>query len=105
MRHILCSRCRGPLIDGLQVQPLFSVKVVRLAEHPVLSGPLTIQGIIPADGQPGQVDMSVGDQLRQRAAMGGEKERAELTVFEELLSKCIAEAIVADLQKEAERSP
>ena len=46
--------------------------------------------------------MSVGDQLRQRAAMGGEKERAELAAFEELLSKCIADAVVAELHKEAE---
>jgi hypothetical protein len=46
--------------------------------------------------------MSLGDQLTQRAAMGGERERAELQAFEELLSECIADAIVAQLQKEAE---
>jgi hypothetical protein len=45
--------------------------------------------------------MSVGDQLRQRAAMGGETARAELAAFE-ALSKCIAEALVAQLRKEAE---
>jgi hypothetical protein len=45
--------------------------------------------------------MSVRDQLRQRAAMGGERERAELAAFEALLSKCIAEALVAQLRKEA----
>jgi hypothetical protein len=44
--------------------------------------------------------MSVGDQLRQRAAMGGERERAALAAFEALLSKC--DAIVAELRKEAE---
>ena len=44
-------------------------------------------------------DMSVGDQL-QRAAMGGEKERAELAAFEALLSKCIADAFVAGVRKE-----
>jgi hypothetical protein len=46
--------------------------------------------------------MSIRDQLRQRAAMGGERERAELAAFEALLSKCIAEALVAQLRKEAE---
>jgi hypothetical protein len=46
--------------------------------------------------------MSVGDQLRQRAAMGGEGVRAELAAFEALLSKCIADALVAKMRKEAE---
>jgi len=46
--------------------------------------------------------MSLDDQLRQRAAMGGERERAELAAFEALLSKCIADALVAQLRKEAE---
>jgi hypothetical protein len=48
----------------------------------VLSKPPVIRGIIPTDGLPARVDMSVGDQLRQRAAMGGERERAELASFE-----------------------
>jgi hypothetical protein len=34
--------------------------------------------------------------------MGGERERAELAALEALLSKCIAEALVAQLRKEAE---
>ena len=34
--------------------------------------------------------------------MGGERERVELAAFEALLSKCIAEAIVAEVRKEAE---
>ena len=34
--------------------------------------------------------------------MGGEKERAELAAFEALLSKCIADALVAQVRKEAE---
>ena len=46
--------------------------------------------------------MSVSDQLRQRAAIGGERERAQLAAFEELLSKCIADALVAEVRKEAE---
>jgi len=52
----------------------------------VLSKPPMIRGIIPTDGSPGRVDMSVGDQLRQRAAMGGERERAELAAFDPMLS-------------------
>jgi hypothetical protein len=52
-----------------------------------------IRGIIPTDGSPGRVDMSVGDQLRERAAMGGKRERAELAAFEAVLSKCVADAL------------
>jgi hypothetical protein len=61
-----------------------------------------IRGIISTDGSPGRVDLSVGDQLRQRAAIGGERERAELAAFEALLSKCIADALVTQLRKEAD---
>jgi hypothetical protein len=48
------------------------------------------------------VDKSLGDQLRQRAAMGGEKERAELAAFGAVLSKGIAEALVPEVRKEAQ---
>lgn len=34
--------------------------------------------------------------------MGGEKERSELAAFEALLSRCIADALVAEVRKEAE---
>ena len=98
---IVCSRCNGPIVAGQHVAPLFAAKLVRWSEHPVLSKPPMIRGIIPTDGSPARVDMSVGDQLRQRAAMGGERERAELAAFESLLSKCIADALVAQLRKEA----
>ena len=99
---IICPRCGGPIVPGQQIGPLFSAHLVRWSEHPVLSKPPVIRGIIPTDGSPARVDMSVGDQLRQRAAMGGEKERAELAAFETLLSKCIADALVAQLRKEAD---
>src|SRR6476620_10892338 len=99
---IVCSRCAGPIVRGQHVGPLFSAKLVRWSEHPVLSKPPVIRGIIPTDGSPARVDMSVGDQLRQRAAMGGDRERAELAAFEALLAKCVAEALVAQLRKEAE---
>ncbi len=68
----------------------------------MLSKPVVIRGIITTDGSPGRADMSVGDQLRQRAAMGGERERAELAAFVALLSRCIADALVAVLREEAE---
>jgi hypothetical protein len=99
---IVCVRCGGPIVRGQQVEPLFSARLVKWSEHPVLSKPPVIRGIIRTDGLPGRADMSVGDQLRQRAAMGGEKERAELAAFEALLSKCIADALVAGVRKEAE---
>ena len=73
-------------MPGQHIGPLFSAKLVRWSEHPVLSKPSVIRGIIPTDGSPARVDMSVGDQLRQRAAMGGERERAELAAFEALLA-------------------
>ena len=99
---IVCPRCGGPIVPGQHIGPLFSAKLVRWSEHPVLSKPPVIRGIIPTDGSPAPVDMSVGDQLRQRAAMGGERERAELAAFEALLSKCIANALVAEVRKEAD---
>jgi len=99
---IVCSRCSGPIVRGQHVGPLFSAKLVRRSEHPVLSKPPVIRGFIPTDGSPARVDMSVGDQLRQRAAMGGEREGAELAAFEALLSKCIADALVAEVRREAE---
>ena len=99
---IVCERCGGPVIRGQHVDPLFSAKLVRWSEHPVLSKAPVIRGIISADGSPSRVDMSIGDQLRQRAAMGGERERAALAAFEALLSKCITNALVAQLRKEAE---
>lgn len=99
---IVCERCGGTVIRGQHVGPLFSAKLVRWSEHPVLSKPPVIRGIISTDGSASRVDMSLGDQLRQRAAMGGEREQAQLTAFEALLSKCIADALVAQLRKEAE---
>jgi hypothetical protein len=44
--------------------------------------------------------MCLSDQLRQRAAMGGGRERAELAGFEALVSKCIADALVGGSAKE-----
>jgi hypothetical protein len=99
---IVCERCRGPLVRGQHVGPLFAAKLVKWAEHPVLSKPIVLRGTIPAVGGHGKtrLDLSMGAQLRQRAAMGGAKEQAELAAFDELWRK-IAEAIVAPVRKEA----
>ena len=58
-------------------------------------------GVVSTDGSPGRSDLSLGEQLRQRAAMGGEKERGELAAFEALMAGGIADARVAQLQEEA----
>jgi hypothetical protein len=64
------------------VKAFFPSKLVRWAEHPVLSKPPTLRGMIGLDGSPGRRDLSLGDELRQRAAMGGKKERRELAAFD-----------------------
>jgi len=98
---IVCSRCGGPLVQGQNVGPLFSTKVATWSAHPVLSRPMMLCGVVSTDGSPGRSDLSLGEQLRQRAAMGGEKERGELAAFEALIAGCIADALVAQLQEEA----
>jgi hypothetical protein len=97
----VCPHCGGPILQGQNIGPLFSAKIIRWSAHPVLSKPVMLRGVIPADGSPGRSDLSVGDQLRQRAAMGGEKERAELAGFEALIAKWVADALVAQLREEA----
>ena len=67
----------------------------------MLSKPVLLRGAMTVDGSSARTDLSVGEQLRQRAAMGGEKERAELAAFEKLLADAIAGALLADLEKEA----
>ena len=99
---IVCERCGGPVIRGQHVDPIFSAKLARWSEHPVLSKSVVLRGTISTDGSPSRVDMSLEDQLRQRAAIGGERERAELVAFEALLSKWIAAALVSKLRKEAD---
>lgn len=97
---IMCSRCGGPIVRGQQVAPVFAAKLVQWSKHPVLSKPLVIRGLISMNETPGRVDMSLGDQLRQRAAMGGQREQAELAAFEKLLAECIAKALVAEIRKD-----
>jgi len=80
---------------------VFAAKLVRWSEHPVLSKSPMIRGLISTNGTPGRVDMSLGAQLRQRAAMGGAREQAELAAFEKLLADWLAQALVAELKKEA----
>lgn len=98
---IVCARCGGPLVLGQNIGPLFSAKVSTWSAHPVLSKPPMLRGVVSTDGSPGRTDLSLGDQLRQRAAMGGEKERADLAAFEALIVKWISDALVAQLREEA----
>src|SRR4051794_36421319 len=76
--RITCGRCDTPIMEGQRINPVFPTKALVWSEHPVLSKAPVIRGFLPTDGSPGQSDLSLHDQLRQRAAMGGEKERAEL---------------------------
>ena len=99
---ILCPRCCGPILAGQMVPPLFAAKLTKWAEHPVLSKPIRIRGIVTKDGSPGRSDLSIGDQLRERAAMGGERERAQLEEYEKLLAQAVVEAAISLLKKEAE---
>jgi hypothetical protein len=67
---IVCARCGGPLVRGQNIGPLFSAQVFIWSAHPVLSSPMILRGVVPTDGSPGRSDLSLGEQLRQRAAMG-----------------------------------
>jgi hypothetical protein len=98
---IVCAHCGGPIVRGQNIRPLFAAKLVTWSAHPVLSKPVMLRGLIPTDGSRGRSDLSLGDQLRQRAAMGGEKERAELAGFEGLIAKWVADALLARLREEA----
>jgi len=98
---IICAHCGGPIVQGQQIGPLFAPKIVTWSDYPVLSKPVTLRGMISTDGSPGRSDLSLGEQLRQRAAMGGEKERAKLAAFEILMAKCVTDALVAQLRKGA----
>lgn len=98
---ITCARCGDPIVRGQRIAPVVPAKDLIWSEHPVLSKPVVLRGLIPTDGSPGRTDLSLGEQLRQRAAMGGEKERVELAAFETLLARTIADALVAQLRTEA----
>jgi hypothetical protein len=67
--------------------------------HPVLSHPVTIRGII-ANGT-SRTDLTVHEQLKQRAAMGGETERAQLEAFEELLVRVLSQALMNELSSQS----
>ena len=60
-----------------------------------------LRGVVATNGSPGRNDLSLGEQLRLRAAMGGEKERGELAAFEARMVKWIADSLVAQLREEA----
>jgi hypothetical protein len=88
-------------VHGQHVAPLFAATLARWDTHPVLSKPVAIRAVIACDGSFSRTDLSIGEQLRQRAAMGDETGSAELAAFEKLLADAIAGALIADLEKEA----
>jgi len=98
---IMCARCGGPVVQGQRIEPVVPAKDLIWSVHPVLSKPVVLRSLIPTDGSPGGTDLSLGEQLRQRAAMGREKERDELAAFETLLARTNAAALVAQLRTEA----
>ena len=53
------------------------------------------------DGRGSRHDLTLHEQLIQRASMGGPGERAALARFEETLAEALASAAVAELQREA----
>ena len=73
---------RRPDWDRTDHLPVFPPKTRLWSVHPVLPKPVILRGIISTNDSPGRSDMSVGEQLQQRAAMGREKERVELAAFE-----------------------
>jgi hypothetical protein len=96
---ILCPRCGGPITPGQLVPPLFEAKLTQWVEHPVLSKPVMFRGIVGKEVS--RTDLSVHEQLQQRAAMGGARERVQLEGFEALIARTLANAFVDHLRKEA----
>ncbi len=92
----MCPHCGGAITTGQRVEPFF--RIVRYdapRPHPVLSHPITIRGII-ANGT-SRTDLSVHEQLKQRAAMGGETEPVQLQAFEDLFVGVLSQALVSEL--------
>ena len=98
---VICPRCGGPILKGQNVGALFTAKLVTLDAHPVLSNPPTIRGMVSVDGSGSRHDLTLHEQLIQRASMGGPRERAPLAHFEEVFAEALASALVAQLRKEA----
>jgi hypothetical protein len=98
---IVYPRCNGPIVPGQQVAPLFAAKLVRWSE------PGAVQAPDDSRNYPDRWFAWASGHVRWRSieaasCNGSERERAELAAFEALLSKCIADALVAQLRKEAD---
>jgi hypothetical protein len=78
--------------------PVYAPELVFSSYFPSSPAPATVPW---PTAYPAAAIYPLADQLRQRAAMGGEKERAELAAFETLLAMSIADALVAQLREEA----
>src|SRR5262249_21641178 len=91
----------GAIVEGQKIGPLFSPKLVKWDEHPVLSKLPTLRGIVSVDGRGSRHDLTLHEQLTQRASMGGDRERAALAHFEEVFTEALVGALVAQLKEEA----
>lgn len=98
---LLCPRCGGPIVEGQNSGPLFSARLITWEEHPVLSKPPMICGFVSADGHGSRHDLTLHEQLIQRASIGGPRERAALAHFEEMFVETLVSAVVSELEKEA----
>jgi hypothetical protein len=65
----------------------------------VLSKPLILRGFVATNGE-SRHDLTLHDQLQQRAAMGGPRERQELAAFETIIAEALASALVANILRE-----
>jgi hypothetical protein len=43
---IICPLCGEPIVAGQQIDAVFSANVIKWVEHPVLSKPLVVRGVI-----------------------------------------------------------
>ena len=97
---ITCPRCGGVLVPGQNIGALFKFTHYDVPRpHPVLSNLITLRGTISTTTGESRTDLSVHEQLQQRAAMGGPQERQALVAFEEVFVNALASALVAQLRK------
>jgi hypothetical protein len=94
-----CPVCGGALVPGQNLAPLFRFTRYDIPRpHPVLSKPITLRGIIATTGE-SRTDLTLHEQLQQRAAMGGPPERHALAAFRTIFTEALASALVAEIRK------
>lgn len=107
---VICPLCQTPIASGQRLQPVFQrVRLDGARPHPVLSQPLVVHSVSGPGGVVRQ-DLSMHDQLVQRATMGGARERQQLDAFNQAFSTVIrmlarraATAFLSDLERQNRR--